>query len=93
MKVTHHGKKRMRQRIGTYSENLLRKVLEQGKSVKDLKGRLKRYIEDRMRDSSGEPKKVLLYGHQIYVFTEQADVFITTYSLPSPLRRYADAQR
>lgn len=92
MRVSRHGEKRIRQRVGIPRrsvERLARVILERGTRREAHKGRLRRYL-DRKYEGTVASKKgsvidVILYGGTIYVIADET--ILTAYKLPSKLVR------
>lgn len=89
MKLSRHGKKRLRGRMGlsgSAPERIAQRAFESGVPVAGLTGRLRRYLDGQMiRHRSGNNTRVL--GEAVFVF--QDDTLVTVYQLPRDLREAA----
>lgn len=85
---TKHGQKRIRKRQGVKKSNLedeIDKVLEEGLSHGDCKGKLKKYL-DRLWFSH-KSGYFRVYKSNIYIFDFNTDRLITMYALPGHLNK------
>jgi hypothetical protein len=85
--VTHHGKRRIRERCGIKSkgaDRLARIAFEKGLTRSDVSGSLARYM-DFLYHYNCEANNVRIYGDKIYIFCNE--VLVTVYNLP---KRYRD---
>jgi hypothetical protein len=81
---THHGKKRIRQRIGSKSpEHLIEEVLEQGIKQSEITGSFRRYLDK----LSITHHNSIHYVHKgiVYCFSQTDKVLITCHQIPHNL--------
>lgn len=90
VELTNHGRKRIRQRIGTKkTEELAVEAQKYGIDVVEAKGRLKTYMNSlaRLSIDRGDPKHVLVYKNNVFIF--KGTILITIFPLPGNLRKLA----
>lgn len=92
--LTHHGIKRVRQRLGLPKkavEKLVSEAQERGAAPEDFSGQMRKYL-DWVARHKHEARIASLRVHSGYVFVFRDDVFITAWPLPYHLRRRKAAQ-
>ena len=90
-KLTKHGRKRLRKRLGLSKGSCVEKnasmALENGIRPKELTGRLRRYMDAMARRYGSQP---VLYNGYVYAFKE-SDVLITCFPVHRDFRKLASA--
>lgn len=90
--ITKHGEKRLSERQGlnkSSHDRKIKKVLECGLRHNETTGGLHKYISGRYNQHRKVNKKILVYGHDLYIFGEN-DELITVFKLPNNLCKIAD---
>ena len=88
VKVSDHASKRLRERMGANKKSVERIVTiahSKGKSRKDFKGRMGRYLDGlylKYRKGNG----IRVYGDIVYIF--QGRTLITVFHIPKGLKKY-----
>lgn len=84
MKVSKHGKKRMRERTDfnhTERKNLFRQALDKGKSKQDIKTEeIKRYVGSKEKGC-----KIKLYKDYLFIYSKHRKQLYTMYKLPEEM--------
>lgn len=81
MKISNHGKVRMKERTNLNHKerrHLFRKALDKGKNVQDIKDEeVKRYVKNRENNC-----KIKLYEDYLYIYSKNSKRLYTMYRLP-----------
>lgn len=80
-----HGKKRVRERVGNFSEAFLEKVKEHGQGPGNWSGSFRRYLDK--LSMLKKNAKLLVYGEFIYIFAVNNGQLITALNVPSKYRK------
>lgn len=87
MKASRHGKRRIRQRIGTKNDQeLINEVFKFGVDLSDTKrGSLRAYLIEQIDNQPNVSLRV--YKNMVYMFNTKRQVVITTFSVPSKFHK------
>lgn len=91
LKITRHGKERMKQRLGLPKRAIrrhLKIVVDDGLRHKDLNGSLLSYINWQVIKYKYKCNNPIVHGHHLYIFNDQT--LITVVELPTKLKTLAD---
>lgn len=94
MYVTKHAIKRVKERTGLkkkLSEKLLTKALESGLQHKDVKGKLRKYVDWLFFEHCQTNHNIRIYND--YVFICSNDAFVTIFHIPKCHRSSARSQQ
>lgn len=84
--ITHHGKKRVSERLGVpkrAAKDFLKKVLKDGKIREEINGPLREYL-----DREYQKRKLIVMVYKEFVCILSLDyVLITTFKIPYKIRR------
>lgn len=86
MKLTRHGKKRVKERMGVSkksSERQFKLALERGYTYEQTKGELKRWITVASLKSDS-PKTCIVYNNHLFI-TDNSKILITVIKIPNEL--------
>lgn len=87
MRITRHGRLRLRERAGVKKSNAIKAVmaaLRGGLTIEQLNGDLGRYAEH-TRDSHGLADQIIIYHQKIYLFCNES--LLTVLNLPVRFHR------
>ncbi len=91
IKLTRHGKQRMKERLGLPKRALRRHVkivLKEGLTHNQLNGSLLSYINWQVIKFRHNCNRPIVHGHHLYIFND--DTLITVLELPTKLKCLAD---
>jgi hypothetical protein len=96
--ITHHGIKRMAQRLGLRRKSMARNVeraLKYGMGIDDTRGKLRKYlITLSLRTLEyGKDPRILVYSGYIYIFASSTNTLITMWELPKTFVRHEKPYR
>jgi hypothetical protein len=86
-KLTTHGEKRLRKRLGLSKSGLEKSfgdALLNGRKHNEFKGRFKKYLDSKAAVHKSAP---IVYGQNIY-WVDNTGTLITVYQVPASLRKY-----
>ena len=93
LRVSRHGNRRARQRVGLPKravDRMARKALERGIGYREATGRLKEYIGWLYEKYDGNGNNIRVYGDKVYVFHDT--ILITVLNVPGEHRKAAVKQ-
>lgn len=91
LKITRHGKNRMKERLGLPKRAIrrhLKIVLKDGLTHKEMNGSLLSYINWQVIKFKHKCNKPIVHGHHLYIFHNET--LITVLELPTKLKALAD---
>ena len=91
--ITNHARKRVAKRMGIPKKAVDRQfqlALEKGYHRKDLKGRVKKYLDKECLKDEISPKDAILYNNFCFLIGKN-NVLITVYPIPGNLSNRVNA--
>ncbi len=84
--VSHHGRKRMRERCGKSMDRLAEIAFERGLTHADTSGSLKKYM-DYLYFHNCTANNIRLYGGKVFIFCNE--ILVTVFDIPPKYKHIA----
>lgn len=85
MSVTHHARKRVKQRLGLkkcLADSIADDALKEGTKRENTNGNLRRFL-DKIYYRNPDHKEIIVHHQKVFIFKD--DLLITVYALPGNL--------